>query len=196
MRKRSTLGLLLLGITLLLLGIGELQEKTAVVQLSPTPIARIITISPVPTAETLGEQTQASPSGDTQTFIVARVVDGDTIKLASGQTIRYIGIDTPETKDPRRGVQCYGKEAYEKNKELVEGKQVVLEKDISETDRYGRLLRYVYINGVFINDYLVREGFAHASTYPPDVKYQEQFRNAQKEARENNKGLWALCGGD
>lgn len=129
---------------------------------------------------------------------VVKVIDGDTIKLESGQTVRLIGIDTPETKDPRRPVGCFGKEASIKTKNLVEGKIVILQKDVSETDKYNRLLRLVFLpleNGqtLFINDYLVREGFAKAYTYPPDVKYNEQFRQAEVEARENKRGLWGRC---
>jgi micrococcal nuclease len=122
--------------------------------------------------------------------VVARVVDGDTVELNDGRKLRYIGINTPETKDPNKDVECYGAEASRRNKELVEGAEVELEKDVSETDRYGRLLRYVYVNGEMINDLLVREGYAQASAYPPDVKYQEQFENSEQEARENKKGLW------
>lgn len=128
-----------------------------------------------------------------QTVKVIKVIDGDTIEIEGGQKVRYIGIDTPETKHPTKGVQCFGKKASEKNKELVDGKEVILGKDISETDRYGRLLRFVYIDGVFVNDYLVREGYAHASTYPPDVKFADQFRQAEQEARISNKGLWIDC---
>lgn len=124
---------------------------------------------------------------------VTRIVDGDTIEIEGGQKVRYIGIDTPETIDPRKAVQCFGQEAAAKNKELVEGKTVTLEKDISETDKYGRLLRYVHVNQIFVNDYLVREGYAHVSSYPPDIKYQDQFLEAQQEARENNRGLWSQC---
>ncbi len=124
-------------------------------------------------------------------FKVVHVVDGDTIKLDNGQVVRYIGIDTPETVDPRKPVQCFGKEASAKNRELVEGKEVRLVKDISETDKYGRLLRYVYVGDEFINDYLVRQGYAHSSSYPPDVKYQDQFRSAEQEAREGKRGLWS-----
>lgn len=127
-----------------------------------------------------------------ETF-VNRVIDGDTIELSSGEKVRYIGIDTPETKDPRKPVQCFGEEAYLKNKELVEGKAVKMEKDISERDKYGRLLRYVFVDSLFINDYLVRQGFARVYTYPPDVKYQPQFLEAERQARENNRGLWSSC---
>ncbi|MBI2036522.1 thermonuclease family protein, partial [Candidatus Microgenomates bacterium] len=127
--------------------------------------------------------------------LVKRVVDGDTVELENGQRVRYIGIDTPETIDPRKPVQCFGKEASEFNKKLVEGKLVRLEKDVSETDKFGRLLRYVFVDSVFVNDYLVRQGYAHVSTFPPDVRYQQQFVEAEREARENNRGLWYNCPG-
>ncbi|OGY23843.1 MAG: hypothetical protein A2172_05325 [Candidatus Woykebacteria bacterium RBG_13_40_15] len=122
-----------------------------------------------------------------------KVIDGDTIEIEGGQKVRYIGIDTPETVDPNETVQCFGKEASAKNKELVDGKEVRLVKDVSETDKYGRLLRYVYVGNTFVNDYLVRQGYAHASSYPPDVKYQSKFSEAEKEARDNNRGLWSAC---
>lgn len=125
---------------------------------------------------------------------VTRVIDGDTVELEGGARVRYIGIDTPETVDPRKSVQCFGQEAAAKNRELVEGKIVELEKDISETDKYGRLLGYVYVDGIFVNDYLVRQGFAFASSYPPDIKYQDKFQQAEREARENQRGLWLACG--
>ena len=123
---------------------------------------------------------------------VLRVIDGDTIELENGQKVRYIGIDTPETVDPRRDSQCFGKEASLYNKTLVEGKEIYLEKDISQTDRYGRLLRYIYLeeNGISINEQLVKEGYAVASSYPPDIKYQEKLRLTEQEARNNQKGLW------
>lgn len=122
---------------------------------------------------------------------VVRIIDGDTIEIEGGQKVRYIGIDTPETA---REVECWGREATSKNRELVEGKIVRLEKDVSETDKYGRLLRYVFIDpSVLVNDYLVREGYALASSYPPDIKYQDQLRQAQEEARQNSKGLWSQC---
>ena len=125
---------------------------------------------------------------------VVRVVDGDTIEIEGGQTVRYIGIDTPETVHPQKTVECFGREASNKNKEIVDGKFVRLEKDVSEVDKYGRLLRYIYVDDVFVNELLVREGFAHASSYPPDVKYQDLLSSAQKEAQSQNKGLWAGCG--
>jgi micrococcal nuclease len=124
---------------------------------------------------------------------VVRVVDGDTIEVSiEGQTftVRYIGIDTPETKHPDKPVEPFGPEAAAKNEELVGGKVVELEKDVSETDRYGRLLRYVYVGDLMVNAELVRLGYAQASTYPPDVKYQDLFLQLQQEAREANRGFW------
>lgn len=137
------------------------------------------------------------PSGG-QLVRVVRVVDGDTIEVDSGggaETVRLIGIDTPETVDPRRPVGCFGKEASNETHRLLDGQSVVLEKDVSDKDKYNRLLRYVFLvdehnNWIFINDYLVRSGFAVSSTYPPDVKYQERLKEAEKEAREGNLGLW------
>lgn len=130
--------------------------------------------------------------------LVTKVVDGDTIEIEGGKRVRYLGVDTPETKDPRRPVQCFGKEASNENKFLVEGKVVILQKDISETDKYNRLLRYVYLpledsRALFINDYLIREGFAKALTYPPDVKFSERFLEAEREAKMNKEGLWGRC---
>ncbi len=121
---------------------------------------------------------------------VIRVIDGDTIVLENGKTVRYIGIDAPELNLKKGKPECYGLEAKKKNEELVLGKKVRLEKDVSETDKYGRLLRYVYVDDIFVNEFLVREGYATILTYPPDVKYADLFLESQKEARENNRGLW------
>lgn len=134
------------------------------------------------------DQTKVALESDT--VKVAKIVDGDTIKLESGETVRYIGIDTPETVDPRKPVQCFGKEASAKNKELVEGKSVRLEKDVTDKDRYGRLLRYVWLGEEMVNEKLVREGYAKSYTYPPDVKYQDKIIAVQSLAQQENKGLW------
>jgi len=139
------------------------------------------------------ETSLVTPSLVLETAKVTRVIDGDTIQLEDGQRLRYLGIDTPETVDPRKPVQCFGVEASEKNKELVEGKTVRLEKDITDKDKYGRLLRYVHLDNLFINLELVKQGFATSYTYPPDVKYQSEILQAEKEAREANRGLWAAC---
>lgn len=142
--------------------------------------------SPRPRAGTMDER------GFEQARVV-RVIDGDTIELEDGRSVRYIGIDTPETKHPSKGVECFGQEASDQNVALVANQIVQLEKDVSETDRYGRLLRYVWIGDRHINQQLVAEGYAHASTYPPDVKYQDVFRSAQQQAHKQGLGLWEKC---
>lgn len=154
-------------------------------------------------AQDIQEATSSSVLGinNAEEVIVTDVVDGDTVEVdinGAKKKLRYIGINTPETVDPRKSVECYGTEASNENKRLVEGKKVYLQKDISETDRYSRLLRYVYLpledgSMLFVNDYLVRQGFAASSTFPPDVKYSDQFNLAQKQAQDNNRGLWAIC---
>ncbi len=121
------------------------------------------------------------------------MVDGDTIEIEGGKKVRYIGINTPELHHPQKGVECFGQEAYERNKFLVEGKTVSLQKDVSETDRYGRLLRYVWIENTLVNESLVADGYAFASSFPPDVLLQKHFTAAQALARENKKGLWSSC---
>lgn len=118
---------------------------------------------------------------------VIRVINGDTIEVdIDGKLyrVRYIGIDTPEVGQP-----C-SSEATQKNRDLVEGKVVWLEKDISETDKYDRLLRYVYVENIFVNAELVHLGYAQVITYPPDVKYQDHFLQLQREAKEAQRGCW------
>jgi micrococcal nuclease len=127
-----------------------------------------------------------NPSPDTAT--VTRVIDGDTIEIGTGQRVRYIGIDAPEVY-PKK--EPYGTEAWEANSRLVEGKKVRLERDVSDTDKYGRLLRYVYIDDVLINAELVRLGLAEARAYPPDTLYQELLEQLEKGAREAGRGMWA-----
>jgi len=120
-------------------------------------------------------------------------MDGDTIEVEiDGQAykVRYIGIDTPETVHPSKPVQCFGPEASTHNKELVEGKSVGLEKDVSETDDFGRLLRYVWLGSEMVNATLVSSGYAQVATYPPDVKYQQHFLDLQRQARDAGLGLW------
>lgn len=149
----------------------------------------------------LGEQSKVTITIDKQTgTIVNRVIDGDTMELSSGEKVRLIGINTPETHHPTRGVECFGKQAEAYTRQLLEGHQVRLEKDVSETDKYGRLLRLVYLvpestnaAELFVNKYLVEEGFALVDTFPPDVKYKDVFLEAQRTAREQNKGLWSAC---
>lgn len=158
-------------------------------------------VAPVSTSIPVAEDSSAATASayiDGEQALVTKVIDGDTIELSDGRKVRLVGIDTPETVDPRRPVGCFGKEASNETKSLLTGKVVTLQKDVSETDKYNRLLRLIYLplaNGqkLFVNDYLVREGFAKASTYPPDVKFANQFLEAERQARENNRGLWQKC---
>lgn len=124
---------------------------------------------------------------------VTRVIDGDTIEVDIGGTIykvRYIGIDTPELDDERPEFCALAQEATRLNRQLVEGETVRLEQDVSETDKYGRLLRYVYVDDTFVNAELVRQGLAWAKAYEPDTKYQDILEEAEAEARQDKIGIW------
>lgn len=199
-RGWNTKLLLFLSLLIFFLGVGFLwfgfnQPIQVQPVLSPSPI---VEISPIPRLPD-GQVTSSATAGvEGERVLVTKVVDGDTIEIEGGKVVRFIGIDTPETVDPRRSVGCFGKEASNEVKKLLNGKTVILQKDVSETDKYKRLLRYVFLpleDGqiLFVNDYLVREGFAKVLTYPPDVKYNEQFRQAEREARESKTGLWGRC---
>lgn len=126
-----------------------------------------------------------SPEG---TAKVKRIVDGDTIEIETNgvaRKVRLIGINTPERNRP------YFEEAKNKLSELISGKEVKLEKDVSETDRYGRLLRYIYLGDLFVNLEMVKTGYAQSSSYPPDVKFQDLFRAAETQARQQRIGSWS-----
>ncbi len=126
-----------------------------------------------------------------------RVVDGDTIvvEMANGtqEKVRLVGINTPETVARRRAVECYGREASQRMHGLVEGKLVRLEADpqAGERDKYGRLLRYVYLqDGTLVNEVMIRDGYAHENGYGHPYKMRERFRTLEREARDNHRGLW------
>ena len=127
---------------------------------------------------------------NSQILICARVIDGDTIVLSNGEKVRLIGVDTPETKHPQKPVEYYGKEASAFTKKMVGGKVVKLKYDVQRRDKYGRLLAYVYLmNGTFLNAEIIKQGYGHAYTRFP-FKYMEEFKQYEKEARENKRGLW------
>lgn len=130
-------------------------------------------------------------SAEPAAALVQRVVDGDTVVLAGGERVRYIGVDTPELHHPRKPVEPYAREAKEFNRQLVAGKRVRLELDVQKRDRYGRLLAYVYLeDGTFVNSELLRQGYAQLLTIPPNVQHADLFVQMQKEAREAGRGLW------
>ncbi len=129
---------------------------------------------------------------------VVKVVDGDTIHVELAgvrEKVRYIGVDTPETRHPGKGAQCYGHKAADFNAQLLRGERVRLVRDVEERDRYGRLLAYVYRarDGLFVNAELVRLGFAQPLSIAPDVRFAARFAQLAREAREQGRGLWAAC---
>ncbi|HEY4488529.1 MAG TPA: thermonuclease family protein [Candidatus Paceibacterota bacterium] len=139
---------------------------------------------------------------DAKWYPLVRVIDGDTfISLIDGEEVRVrlIGIDTPETVDPREPAQCFGAEATVAAINILEGQLVRLETDPSQDtyDAYGRLLAYAYVpaspvrSDIMVNEYLIREGFGHEYTLSVPYRYQQRFREAQAEARARERGLWA-----
>lgn len=133
---------------------------------------------------------------DGETARVAEVIDGDTFAIADGRSVRLIGIDTPETKHPDKGVQCFGKEASSYTARLLpRGTPVRLVADVEPRDRYDRLLAYVYrvADGLFINAVLARDGYARPLTIPPNVAHTEQLDTLAAQARDQGKGLWSAC---
>ena len=144
-----------------------------------------------------GEQTAAGDR-DAASGRVVKVVDGDTIHVqvaATREKVRYIGVDTPETKHPAKGVQCYGQKAADFNARLVAGEQVRLVRDVQERDRYGRLLAYVYRvrDGLFVNAELARLGYAQPLAIAPDVRFADRFAQLARQARAEGRGLWSAC---
>src|SRR3954468_7195117 len=136
--------------------------------------------------------------GPTADGTVTRVVDGDTIHVAVGgqdETVRYIGIDTPESVKPGTPVQCFAKAASAANERLVDGRRVRLSYDAERRDRYGRLLAYVYRDGddAFVNARLVEDGYARTLTIPPNVRFADRFASLARSAREQRRGLWRAC---
>ena len=130
------------------------------------------------------------PPASAEAQRVERVVDGDTIIVSDVGRVRLIGVDTPESVDPRRPVEFFGKEAGAFTKRLVEGKRVRLEYDWERADRYGRTLAYVHLpDGTFVNAEIIRQGYGHAYTRFP-FKYLDRFRQFEREARQAGRGLW------
>ena len=125
--------------------------------------------------------------------LVLRVIDGDTVELEDGRVVRYLGIDTPETVHPEKPIECYGPESTERNRELVEGKVVDLQSDVIDKDSYGRLLRYVFEGGTFVNGVLVWEGYAYAKSYGEELRLYQTLVQLQRSSEELGAGLWSQC---
>jgi micrococcal nuclease len=131
---------------------------------------------------------------------IAKISDGDTVTVqftdGAKEKVRFIGIDTPETKRPNTPIQCFGPEATLFTTALLPiGTEVLVERDVETRDRYGRLLGYVYraSDGLFINETLAKYGYADLLTYPPNVAHVDTFREAVAEARDADRGLWQAC---
>ena len=193
MKKVLLFGIGLLALAFTLLG-AQNREPVA----TPPSVPQLANVT---TSMTDGATTPPLPN---DTYPVAKVIDGDTISIIKdGKTVtlRLIGLDTPEMVDPRKPVQCFGKAASDKAKELLAGKTVRLEFDSSQglLDKYGRTLAYVFLsNGTLFNEYMIAEGYGHEYTYNLPYKYQREFKAAEARAREEKKGLWAddTCAGD
>ena len=141
--------------------------------------------------------TTLRPIGATEVARVVRVVDGDTLVIDRGfgnERLRYIGMDAPESVKPDSPVEFMGREASAANAVLVEGQEIVLERDVSEVDQYDRLLRYAWLREgdtwLMVNLELVRRGYAQVATYPPDVRWIDELRDAERAARDAGEGLW------
>lgn len=222
LHTRKSAGLLLGGIMLssfILFGVTSTQpeeiakptvdQNNKVVEVVATTTEEKLATTTKPVAVTNKVTTTqpviTTPKTDPQYtyYSVTEVVDGDTVKVninGTIETLRLIGLDTPETVDPRKEVQCFGKEASNKGKELLTGKKVRLEKDSTQgdKDKYGRTLAYIYTeSGIFYNKYMIEQGYAHEYTYNSAYKYQAEFKQAQKNAEANKVGLWSpsTCNG-
>jgi micrococcal nuclease len=136
-----------------------------------------------------------TPDQKLQIAQVVGVVSGDMIDVILGnetRRVKYILIDAPALNDPEKGTEPFGQEAFEFNRSLVEGQTVTLEKDVSETDAEGRLLRYVHVGGRMVNEELLRQGLARVELLPPDLKYGARFQAVEQEVQAANLGIWSL----
>jgi micrococcal nuclease len=128
---------------------------------------------------------------------VVKTIDGDTIVVrvhrGGVETVRILGADTPETKDPRKPVQCFGPEASDYTHRRLDGRVVTLERDVEARDKYGRLLAYVYVDGVRYDDELLRLGYARFLVIPPNGSHARALLRAELDARAANRGLWSAC---
>lgn len=169
---------IILGLVVLIFVFGFWAEKE-IKKINFQKIENIIVV-PTPTGVT----------GSREKARVVKVIDGDTIELSDKRKVRYIGINSYEINNDRNEFRCLAEKSKEANQKLVENKEVELERDVSETDRYGRLLRYVWIDNLMLNNELVKNGWAEVSSYPPDIKYQDVFLESQNKAKLDKIGIW------
>lgn len=191
--RRYLVGAALAGVVLGLVtscGSGEPARQSA-----PAPVPAVI--------GSAGVSVQLSEPVTSGPYPVSKVVDGDTLWVqrdGKDVKLRLIGIDTPETHDPRKLVQCFGEAATTQAQTVLTGHRVMLETDESQglLDKYGRELAYVWVDGNLFNQQMIEGGFAHEHTYSSPYRYQRQFREAERVAANAGVGLWAAatCGGD
>jgi micrococcal nuclease len=168
--------------------------RRALVLLAVSIAALVVAFAP-----SRGGGSGASGASSGSVGAVQRIVDGDTIRVSlagRSEPVRYIGVDTPESKKPGTAVQCFARRAAAENARLVRGERVRLVFDLERRDRFGRLLAYVYRarDGLFVNAALVRGGFARTLTVPPNVRFAGRFAALAAEARRAGRGLWSACG--
>jgi len=185
--------IIIVALTLLLSFLGLSEYKKYIIESFFPDIQKTETVpvSPVPPPIFIATSSAQLPGAEIAT--VAAVIDGDTITLQDGRKVRYIGIDAPETRSSDSQIKCFHAEATAENERLVLGKEVQLVKDTRNTDKYGRLLRYVYANSTSVNEQLVAGGFARAKWYPPDTAAQKEIDAAQAQAQQEKRGLWGVC---
>jgi micrococcal nuclease len=171
----------------------------------PVKAADILPTMPVPKSQVLGQRTSVGTGlASAQIVFVPRVIDGDTIvvepvdavtgEAGRQETVRYIGMDTPETVSPTKPVECYGHEASARNKALVDGKYVAIAAGAGDKDKYGRLLRFVYLlDGTLVDLELVKEGYARVLTIPPNSEFEDEFKAAAAAAQASKLGFWGAC---
>ena len=153
--------------------------------------------SPTPPTGASGTTAASNDQGSGPTnALVTRVVDGDTVEVrfrGRSLTVRLIGIDTPESVAPGEPLQCFAVEASAYTTERLEGERVRLEFDVERIDPFGRTLAYAWLGDELFNETLLREGYAFVTTFPPNVRYVDRFRAAQREARSADRGVWGRC---
>lgn len=149
----------------------------------------------------INEAVDPEQNNDLEIGKVVKVSDGDTIRVEIENdevSVRLIGIDTPEINHQSEPVQCYGPEAKEALENLILNKEVRLEKDVSDVDKYDRYLRYIWLDEILVNEYMTQQGYALASPYPPDIKYQQRINTGEQTAKNNSVGFWSVntCNGN
>lgn len=198
MRYLKILGLSVgtLFVLLLIIGFSIDDPQTDDLHISQEE-GRVLEQEQVQEISTVQSATKLEVPGSQGPYQIIKVVDGDTLTIdlnGKSETIRLIGMNTPETVDPRKPVECFGIQASNMAKELLTGKRVYIEMDPTqgERDKYGRLLAYAYReDGFFFNKSMILSGYAYEYTYDIPYKYQNEFKLAQKDAETNQRGLWA-----